>query len=107
MNLYYKKNYFSTLIGFVDAGYRLDPYKEQSQSEYVFTYGDTTILRRTVKQNYVAVSSNHSKIIVIHEVSRECIWLYLVLHHILRTIIMKTTNLKSTTLYEDNAACIA
>ena len=53
------------------------------------------------------MSSNYAEILVIHEASRECVWLSSVVHHILKTTALKTEDLEPTTLYEDNAACIA
>ena len=55
----------------------------------------------------VATSSNHSEIIVIHEASRECIWLRSVIHHIQESCGLSSIKDKSTILFEDNATCIA
>ena len=51
-------------------------------------------------------SSNHAEIIAIHEASRECVWLRSMIHLIREKCGLKCDKLP-TTLYEDNAACIA
>jgi hypothetical protein len=52
------------------------------------------------------MSTNHSKIIALYEVSRECAWLCRVIDHIQTSCGMGA--LKSPTIiYEDNAACVA
>ena len=48
------------LFGYADAGYLSDPHKARSQTGYIFTYGNTAISWRSVKQTMVATSSNHS-----------------------------------------------
>ena len=59
------------------------------------------------KQTMVATSSNHSKIIAIHEASRECIWLRSMIQHIKKSCGLPSIKDNSTTLFEDNVACIA
>jgi hypothetical protein len=52
------------------------------------------------------MSTNHSEIIALYEVSRECAWLCRVIDHIQTSCGMGA--LKSPTIiYEDNAACVA
>ena len=63
------------LVGYVDEGYLSDPHKTQSQTGYIFTYGNTAISWRSVKQTMVAISSNNSEILAMYEASRECVWL--------------------------------
>ena len=60
-----------------------------------------------MKQTIVATSSNHTEIIVIHEVSRECVWLRSMSQHILQLCGLSVQTKTPTTLYEDNVACIA
>ena len=55
----------------------------------------------------VATSSNHSKIILIHETGHECVWLRLVIQHIQETCGLPFIRGNVTKLYEDNVACIA
>ena len=50
MGLYYSKGSKSYLFEYVDAAYLSDPHKAQSQMRYVFIYGGTTILWRSIKQ---------------------------------------------------------
>ena len=55
----------------------------------------------------VVTSSNHSKIIKIHEASRECIWLRSMIQHIQESCGLPSIKDNPTTLFEDNVACIA
>ncbi|XP_060216728.1 secreted RxLR effector protein 161-like [Lycium barbarum] len=68
---FYSNESNSQLIGYADAGYLSDPHKGRSQTGYLFTCGGTAISWRSTKQTMVATSSNHAKIIAIHEASRE------------------------------------
>ena len=74
MGLFNSKGSKEKLTGYADAGYLSDPHKARSQTGYVFTYGETVISWRSVKQTLTATSSNHSEILAIHEATRECIW---------------------------------
>ena len=60
MRLFYSKAMEPQLLGYADAGYLSDPHKARSQTGYIFTYGNTVITWRSVKQTMVAISSNHS-----------------------------------------------
>jgi hypothetical protein len=71
MGLFYPHYSNPQLVGYVDASYLSDPHKGQSQTWYLFNYDNTTISWRSVKQTISATSSNHSKIIAIHETSCE------------------------------------
>jgi hypothetical protein len=73
MRLFYSKGSNSQLVEYADAGFLSDPHKDRSQTGYLFTCGNTIISWRSVKQTLVTTSSNHSKIIAIHEASQECI----------------------------------
>ena len=55
----------------------------------------------------MTTSSNHSEIIAIHETSRECIWLRSMIQHIQESCGLPSIKDNSTTLFEDNVACIA
>ena len=107
MGLFYSNKSKEKLLGYEDAGYLSDPHKARSQTGYVFNYNGTAISWRSVKQTMVATSSNHSEIIAIHEASRECIWLRLMIHHIQESCGLSSFKDKPTILFEDNAACIA
>ncbi|GKA15946.1 reverse transcriptase domain-containing protein [Tanacetum coccineum] len=49
------------------AGYMSDPHTGRSKTGYVFTSSDVAISWRSVKQTMSATSSNHVKILAIHE----------------------------------------
>ena len=104
LGLFYSKE--STLKGYADYIYLYDPHKARSQTEYVFTCGNTAISWRSTKQTLTATSSNHSEIIALHEASRECVWLRLVVHHIRNACGLPLITSLPTTIYEDNAVCI-
>jgi len=93
------------MIGYEDAGYLSDPYKVKFQTGYVFTCGDTTISWRSQKWTIVANFSNHVEVIVLHEVSRECVWLRSVTQYI-QTTYGLLIDKDPTVLFEDNATCI-
>ena len=107
MGLFYSKTLEPQLFGYADAGYLSDPHKARSQTGYIFTYGNTVISWRSVKQTMVATSSNHSEIFAMHEASRECVWLRSVIQHIRESCGLSSIKNEPTVLYEDNAACIA
>ncbi|GJR25028.1 hypothetical protein Tco_0973555 [Tanacetum coccineum] len=54
-----------------------------------------------------ATSSNHAKILAIHEASRECVWLRSVTQHIRESCGISSGQESPTFVHEDNAACIA
>ncbi|CAN4122529.1 unnamed protein product [Withania somnifera] len=82
MGLFYSNGYCANLVGHADAGYLSDPHKARSRTGYIFTFGGTAISWRSTKRSVVATSSNHVEIIVIHEASRECVWLRSMIHSI-------------------------
>ena len=55
----------------------------------------------------VATSSNHLEILVMHEASRECVWLRSMIQHIRKSCGLSSIKNKPTILYENNVACIA
>ncbi|XP_074341987.1 secreted RxLR effector protein 161-like [Apium graveolens] len=67
MGLFYSNKSKAVITGYADAGYLFDPDKARAQTGYLFTYGDTAISWRSVKQSLVATSSNHAEILAIHE----------------------------------------
>ena len=107
MRLFYSKAMEPQLLGYEDAGYLSDPHKARLQTGYIFTYGNTAISWRSVKQTMVATSSNHSEILAMHEASRECVWLRSMIQHIRESCGLSFIKNNPTVLYEDNAACIA
>ena len=60
MRLFYSKAMEPQLLGYADAGYLSNPHKARSQTGYIFTYGNTAISWRSVKQTMVVTSSNNS-----------------------------------------------
>ena len=54
-----------------------------------------------------ATSSNHSELLAIHEASRECMWLRSMIQHIRDSSGLSPISNTTTSLYEDNTACIA
>ena len=107
MGLFYSKVMEPQLLGYADAGYLSDPHNARSQIGYIFTYGNTAIFWRSVKQTMVATSSNHSEILAMHEARRECVWLRSMIQHIRESSGLSYIKNNPTVLYEDNAACIA
>ena len=95
------------MIGYADACYLSDSDKGRSQIGYLFTCGNIAISWRSIKQTLSAASSNHLKLIAIHEASHECGWLRLVIQHIREICGLSSIKGSPMILYEKNAACIA
>ena len=72
----------------------------------MFNYNGTAISWRSIKQIMVVTSSNHSEILAIHEVSRECIWRISMIQHIQESCELSSIKGDPTILFEDNVACI-
>ena len=94
------------MVGYVDAGYMSAPHNARSQTGFVFLCGGAAISWRSVKQTLVATSTNHSEIIALYEVARECVWLHRMIDHIQKSCGMNNVD-TPTIIYEDNAACVA
>ena len=107
IGLFYSKVPKPELLGYTDAGYLSDPHKARSQSGYVFTSGDTIVSWRYVKQTMVATFSNYSELLAIHEASRDCMWLRSMIQHTRDSSGLSPISNTATSLYVDNAACIA
>ena len=107
MGLFYSKESKQQLFGYADTEYLSDPHKARSQTWYVFNCNGTVVSWRSFKQTMVATSSNHSKIIAIHEASRECIWLRSMIQHVQKSCGLPSIKDNPTTLFKDNATCIA
>ncbi|GJW39196.1 hypothetical protein Tco_0065041 [Tanacetum coccineum] len=54
-----------------------------------------------------ATSSNHAKILAIHEASQECVWLRSVTQHIHESRGISSGQESPIVVHEDNATCIA
>ncbi|GJS04721.1 hypothetical protein Tco_0321229 [Tanacetum coccineum] len=91
----------------LDAGYMSDPHTSRSQTGYDFTSTNAAISWRSVKQTMSATSTNHAKILTIHEASRKCVWLRSVIQHICESCGISSSQEAPTVVHEDNAACIA
>ncbi|GKE55121.1 hypothetical protein Tco_1490277, partial [Tanacetum coccineum] len=61
----------------------------------------------SVKQTMGATSSNHAKILAIHDASRECVWLRSVIQHIRESCGISSGQEAPAVIHEDNATCIA
>ncbi|GJS06039.1 hypothetical protein Tco_0362835 [Tanacetum coccineum] len=107
MGLYYTNPSERNLVGFADAEYMCDPHTGRSQPGYVFTSSNAAISWRSVKQKMSATSSNHAKILAIHETIRECIWLRSMTQHIHESCGISSGQESPTIVHKDNAACIA
>ena len=107
MRLFYSNEPKQKLLGYANAGYLSYPHKVISQNGYVFNYNGIVISWKSVKQTMMATSSNHSEILSIHKASRECIRLRSTIHHIQESCGFSYVKDNPTTLFEDNAACIA
>ena len=103
MGLFYSKILEPQFFGYADAGYLSNPHKARSRIRYIFTYGNTAISWRLVKQTMVATSPNHSEILAMHEASRECVWLRSMIQHIRKSCGLSSITNKPTILSEDNA----
>ena len=93
------------LTGYSDAGFLFDPHIGRSQTGYVFLVGGTTISWQSTKQTLAATSLNHVEILVLHEASRECLWLQRLIGHIESSCGFNRLSFP-TIIYEDNYACI-
>jgi len=93
-------------MDYADVGYLSDPHNGLSQIGYLITCHGTTISWRYVKQTIITTSSNHAKNLALHEASHECVWLRSIIQHAQQTCGVSSGKMKSTTIYEDNSACI-
>ena len=76
LGLHYTKDGASEIIGYADAGFKLDDNYRRSQTGYIFLKNNAPISWKFVKQTITATSANHSKLIVFHEATRETVWLH-------------------------------
>ncbi|GJW54550.1 putative RNA-directed DNA polymerase [Tanacetum coccineum] len=76
-----------------------------SQSGYVDLNKGIAISWRSQKQTLVATSSNHAKVIALHEASRECVWLRSMTQLIVTSCGLNKREV-SIFIYEANAACV-
>jgi len=64
------------------------------------------VISLILKQTLVAISSNHSEIIIIHEASQECIKPRSIIHHLKEKYGLSTIEDSHIILFEDNDACL-
>ena len=107
IGLFYSNESKPKLLKYADASYLSDPHKAKSQTWYVFYYNKPVISWKSVKHTMVVTSSNHSKILAIHETSCECIWLRSMIQHIRELCGLFSIKDNSTTLFEYNTTYIA
>ena len=88
----------------MDVDYLSNPYKTWSQMIYICTYVSATIPCKSI--NLVAIISNHLEILWIHEASRECVWLKLMIQHIHESCGLSFIKYNVTKLHKYNVACI-
>jgi hypothetical protein len=60
---------------------------------------------KSFKQTLIATSTNHSKIITLYKVSRECAWLCRMIDHIQKSCEICAIE-SPTIIYENNAFCV-
>ncbi|WVZ87980.1 LOW QUALITY PROTEIN: hypothetical protein U9M48_034549, partial [Paspalum notatum var. saurae] len=105
LDLFYGRNRDQTLIGYTDACYLSDPHNPRSQSGFIYLQGGTVISWKSSKQTLVATSTNHSEIIALYEASKECVWLRIMINHMLKSYGVDCIQ-SSTIIYANNACCI-
>ena len=105
LGLFYSRNQDPTSLGYTDAGYLSGPHNGKSQTGFVFLQGGTTISWKSTKQTLVSTSTNHSEIIALYEASHECVWLRIMINHIIQTCGIGAID-TPTIIFEDNSACV-
>jgi hypothetical protein len=105
LGLFFQRNQESNLIGYADTVYLSDPENGRSQIRFMFLHGGTTISWKYAKQTLIETSTNHSEIITLYEVSRECSWLHRVINHIKTSCGIGALESR-TIIYKDNTASV-
>jgi hypothetical protein len=93
------------LTSYFDVGFLSDPHIGRSQIGYVFLVDGMAISWQLTKQTFAATSSNHAKILALHEAGQECTWLRCLIGHAESSCGFIGLSLL-TIIYEDNCACI-
>ena len=106
LELLYTQGKTTEIIGYTDAGFKSDKVSRKFQTGYIFLKNNAPIFWKSVKQTVIATSSNHSKLIAFHEVTKEALWLRSMNKIILEQCGLTQDN-KPTIIFEDNAACVA
>ena len=95
------------MFGYADAGYLSNPHKGRSWLWYVFNCNGIAISWKSIKKTMMVTSSNHSKILAIHEGSHEYVWLRSMIQHIWESCRLSSIKGNPIILFKDNIACIA
>jgi len=88
------------LMGYADTGSLSNPHNGQSLD--LMGYADTGYLSDPHICSHVVAQKFHGD-----ETSRECVWLRSIIQHVRQTCGLSLKNMKPTTIYEDNSACIS
>lgn len=107
MGLFYTKVPKFELTGYANASYLSDHHYGRSQIDYLLTCGGTTISWRSIKQTISGTSSNHVELLVLHEESRQCVWLRSLIQHIQDTCGLSSGKTDTPAIYDDNSVYIA
>jgi hypothetical protein len=106
VGLWFGKDKPTSVVGFVDAGYKSDRSSGKSQGEFVFTMCGAAISWKSKKQSVVATSTAHAELIALYEGCREAVNLYRV-----SSFIEVTSGIRKSVdkivVHEDNEACIS
>lgn len=94
------------LFGYANASDMLNSHGAKSQTIYVFLCGDSTISWRSMNETITTKSSNHLKILVIHETSIDCVQLRSMVLDIQDKCGLNTLKESPVIFYEDNVTCI-
>jgi hypothetical protein len=107
LNLFYSVGEDNNIKAYVDTCYLFNPHEGKSQTCYVFLRQGAMISLKLTKQSLANTSSNHLQIIILHEVSYECIQLRLIDGFIKGSCGIPNVPFMPTVIYEDNATWIA
>lgn len=106
LGLHYTKTGPSNLVGYADAGFKSDENTGKSQTGYIFLRNNAPISWKSVKQTVTATSTNHAELIAFHEATREVVWLRTI-DKIISDQCELSHSTRPTTIFEDNATCVA
>jgi hypothetical protein len=59
LELFFRRNQDSSLIGYADTDYLSDPQNARSQTEFMFLYGGTIISWKSTKHTLIVTSTNY------------------------------------------------
>ena len=93
-------------VGFADVWLYVWPAQGTFPNWLCFCHWEYMISWGSMKQTLVDTYSNHAELISLHEATRECVWLRVVIEYIRSTSKLSPINDGPTTIHEDNAAWI-